>query len=92
MSRGAGAESWRERLSPGRLKRLGLGLAVGAAGGAVAHALAVPLAWMLGALFATMIARMSGAPTTLNNICRCSCRTASSSCNKPASTAKPVGE
>ncbi|MDF1566369.1 MAG: FG-GAP repeat protein, partial [Deltaproteobacteria bacterium] len=33
-----------------------------AAGGAVAHALAVPLAWMLGALFATMAARMGGAP------------------------------
>ncbi len=57
-----GAESWAERLSPARLKRLALGLAIGAAGGAVADALHVPLAWMLGALFATMIARMSGAP------------------------------
>lgn len=58
----SGAETWADRFSPPRLKRLALGLAVGAAGGAVAHALAVPLAWMLGALFATMIARMSGAP------------------------------
>ncbi|HUF88262.1 MAG TPA: AbrB family transcriptional regulator [Thermohalobaculum sp.] len=55
-------EDWGERLAPERLKRLGLGLAVGAAGGAVAHALAVPLAWMLGALFATMAARLAGAP------------------------------
>lgn len=55
-------ESWRDRLSPPSLKRLALGLAVGGAGGAVAHALEVPLAWMLGALFATMAARMGGAP------------------------------
>lgn len=55
-------ESWRDRLSPPSLKRLALGLAVGAAGGALAHALEVPLAWMLGALFATMTARMAGAP------------------------------
>lgn len=55
-------ESWADRLSPPRLGRLALGLAVGAAGGAAAHALEVPLAWMLGALFATMIARMGGAP------------------------------
>ena len=62
MSRGGGADSWSDRLSPERLKRIALGLAVGAAGGAIAHALHVPLAWMLGALFATMVARMSGAP------------------------------
>jgi membrane AbrB-like protein len=55
-------ESWAERLTPDRLKRLGLGLALGAAGGAVADYFDVPLAWMLGALFATMFARVAGAP------------------------------
>ena len=55
-------ESWAERLRPGRLRRLALGLVVGAIGGAVADYLEVPLAWMLGALFATMFARVAGAP------------------------------
>ncbi|HSF96310.1 MAG TPA: AbrB family transcriptional regulator [Thermohalobaculum sp.] len=55
-------ETWAERLTPDRLKRLGLGLALGAAGGAVADYFGVPLAWMLGALFVTMFARVAGAP------------------------------
>lgn len=55
------AESWADRLAPGRLKALALGLALGAAGGAVAHHFDVPLAWMLGALFVTMFARVAGA-------------------------------
>jgi membrane AbrB-like protein len=56
------ADSWSERLSPGRLKKLALGLALGAVGGAVANQFNVPLAWMLGALFVTMFARVAGAP------------------------------
>ncbi len=55
-------ESWAERLRPDRLKKLALGLALGAIGGAVADYFDVPLAWMLGALFATMFARVGGAP------------------------------
>ena len=55
-------DSWAERLSPEQLKKLALGLAVGAAGGAVANYFGLPLAWMLGALFATMFARIAGAP------------------------------
>lgn len=55
-------ETWAERLTPDRLRRLGLGLALGAAGGAVADWFDVPLAWMLGALFVTMFARVAGAP------------------------------
>jgi hypothetical protein len=56
------AESWSERLRPDRLRKLALGLALGAMGGAVADHFDVPLAWMLGALFATMFARIGGAP------------------------------
>jgi membrane AbrB-like protein len=56
------AHSWSERLSPGRLKKLALGLVLGAIGGAVANYFNVPLAWMLGALFVTMFARVAGAP------------------------------
>jgi membrane AbrB-like protein len=56
------SDSWSDRLSPASLKKLGLGLALGAVGGAVANYFNVPLAWMLGALFATMIARVAGAP------------------------------
>jgi len=55
-------ESWAERLRPDRLRKLALGLALGAVGGAVADYFDVPLAWMLGALFATMFARVAGAP------------------------------
>ncbi len=56
------ADSWPERLRPDRLKKLALALALGAIGGAVANYFNVPLAWMLGALFATMFARVAGAP------------------------------
>jgi membrane AbrB-like protein len=56
------ADSWSERLRPDRLKKLALGLLLGAIGGAVANYFDVPLAWMLGALFATMFARVAGAP------------------------------
>jgi membrane AbrB-like protein len=56
------SDSWSERLSPERLKKLGLGLLLGAIGGAVADDFNVPLAWMLGALFVTMFARVAGAP------------------------------
>jgi membrane AbrB-like protein len=56
------ADSWSERLSPDRLKKLALGLVLGAIGGAVANYFNVPLAWMLGALFVTMFARVAGAP------------------------------
>jgi len=55
-------DSWAERLRPARLRKLALGLALGAIGGAVADTFDVPLAWMLGALFATMFARVGGAP------------------------------
>jgi membrane AbrB-like protein len=55
-------DSWSERLSPDRLKKLALGLVLGAVGGAVANYFNVPLAWMLGALFVTMFARVAGAP------------------------------
>ena len=55
-------ESWAERLRPDRLKKMALGLALGAVGGAVADYFDLPLAWMLGALFATMFARVGGAP------------------------------
>ncbi|MFQ5565445.1 MAG: AbrB family transcriptional regulator [Paracoccaceae bacterium] len=55
-------DTWAERLSPDRLRKLALGLALGAAGGAVADYFGVPLAWMLGALFVTMFARVAGAP------------------------------
>ena len=56
------ADSWAERLCPDRLRKLALGLVLGAVGGAVADYFDVPLAWMLGALFATMFARVAGAP------------------------------
>lgn len=42
--------------------RLGLALFLGAAGGGAFHALSLPLPWMLGALFATMVAAVAGAP------------------------------
>jgi len=53
---------WAERLTPGKLARIALMLAVGAAGGFAADAAGVPLAWMLGSLFACMVASMAGAP------------------------------
>lgn len=56
------SETWAARLSGPNLRKLALGLALGAAGGAVANYFNVPLAWMLGALFATMVARVGGAP------------------------------
>ena len=55
-------DSWSSRLSPANLRKLALGLMLGAIGGAVAGYFNVPLAWMLGALFATMFARVAGAP------------------------------
>lgn len=44
------------------LARIAVGLALGTLGGLVFHALSLPLPWMLGALFATMVASVAGAP------------------------------
>lgn len=44
------------------LPRIALALSIGAAGGTVFHLLSLPLPWMLGALFATMVAALSGLP------------------------------
>lgn len=44
------------------LARIAAGLALGTLGGLAFHALSLPLPWMLGALFATMVASVAGAP------------------------------
>lgn len=44
------------------LARTAAGLALGTLGGGLFHALSLPLPWMLGALFATMVASVAGAP------------------------------
>lgn len=44
------------------LARIAAGLALGTLGGGLFYALSLPLPWMLGALFATMVASVAGAP------------------------------
>lgn len=44
------------------LARIAAGLALGTLGGVIFHVLKLPLPWMLGALFATMVATLAGAP------------------------------
>jgi len=55
-------DRWAQRLTPQKLARLAMTLAIGAAGALTAEHVGVPLAWMLGSLFACMIAAMAGAP------------------------------
>jgi len=50
---------------PARLGALFLAIAIGAAGGAVANWFGVPLAWMIGAMAATTVAALAGAPVVL---------------------------
>ena len=44
------------------MARIAAGLALGTLGGLAFYALSLPLPWMLGALFATMVASVAGAP------------------------------
>lgn len=44
------------------LARIAAGLALGTLGGGLFYVLSLPLPWMLGALFATMVASVAGAP------------------------------
>ena len=53
---------WADRLTPVKLAKLALGLAIGAVGGFVAEHFHVPLAWMLGPLFFCMGATVAGIP------------------------------
>ena len=55
-------DTWRARLTPVKLARMALGLAIGAVGGFVAQHFHVPLAWMLGPLFFCMAASLAGLP------------------------------
>ncbi|HET6467088.1 MAG TPA: AbrB family transcriptional regulator [Geminicoccaceae bacterium] len=48
-------------------RRLALALAIGALGGALFAWLRMPLAWMLGAMIATTVASMAGAPVVVSN-------------------------
>ncbi|MDJ0949018.1 MAG: AbrB family transcriptional regulator [Alphaproteobacteria bacterium] len=56
--------------NPVWLAQVGLALALGAAGGAVANALGLPLAWMIGAMCATTVASVAGAPIAVPSLLR----------------------